>query len=61
MDNGYYQEDLIEELFEEIDQKEFNNILYRSPVVYLILMNMDFHYDSRLKRRIDPSKIMGNE
>jgi hypothetical protein len=61
MDNGYYQEDLIEELFEEIDQNEFNNILYRSPVVYLILINMDFQYDTRLKRRIDPSKIWRNE
>ena len=61
MDNGYYQEDLVEELFQQIDPNEFNKVLYRSPIVYLVLLNMDYHYDSNLIRRIDPSKIMGNE
>ena len=61
MDNSFYQEELIEKLFEEIDQKQFDKVLYRSPVIYLILMNMDFQYDPLLKRKIDPSKIMRNE
>ena len=57
MDNGYYKEDLVEKLFREIDQDEFENVLYKAPVIYLILMNMDFRYDNRLIRKIDPSKI----
>ncbi|MCX2839926.1 hypothetical protein OQ279_17505 [Salinimicrobium sp. MT39] len=61
MDNGYYQEDQIEELFKEIDQKDFKNEVYKAPIIYLVLMNMDFRYDPNLKRKIDPSKIMGNE
>ena len=61
MDNGYYEKDLIRNLFEEMNQNDFKNVLYKGPVIYLILMNMDFQYGPQRVRKMDPSKLFGNE
>ncbi len=62
MDQGYYDHELISELFQDIPEKEFQNIIYRAPIIYLATINLDLKYNRNPDnpRKIDPTKIIGN-
>lgn len=61
MDHGFYDFELMNKLFENIPDDQFDNITYRAPIIYLVAINLDFKYNSGAEnpREIDPSKITG--
>lgn len=47
---GYVDKKLIEELFEIIDEHSFSKIVYRAPIILLVMINLDNKYNEDLKK-----------
>lgn len=51
MEQGYYNETLLSDLMELTTEKEFGKIIYRAPVILLVIINLDNEYNPTLKER----------
>ncbi len=50
MKNGFDNEDLIKELISVTDDDDFDKIVYRAPIILLVMINLDNKYNKDLKK-----------
>ena len=50
MENGFNIIDFNKKLIQEFSDSDFNKIIYRAPIIQLVLINMDLQYDLDLKK-----------
>lgn len=50
MAEGYDNRKLFEELLNSVDEKNFNKIVYRAPVILLMMINLDNIYNPDIKK-----------
>ncbi|WP_339609460.1 hypothetical protein [uncultured Planktosalinus sp.] len=51
MEQGYNNKTLLSDLMEVTNEKEFGQIIYRAPVILLVMINLDNKYNPTIKER----------
>ena len=60
----YYDEKLLKELFSLVDEKSFSKIIYRAPIIVLVMINLDYKYNREFikrRRQLRGKPIFGNQ
>lgn len=56
MEQGYDNEALLSDLMEVTNEKEFGKIIYRAPIILLVMINLDNKYNPTIKEREELKK-----
>ncbi len=56
MEQGYDNEVLLSDLMEVTNEKEFDKIIYRAPIILLVMINLDNKYNPAVKEREELKK-----
>ena len=50
MESGYDDENLLNKLKDTIDEENFEKVVYRAPIILLVMIELDKHYNPDLKK-----------
>ena len=60
MGEGFDNKDLLAELFQVVDEENFEKIIYRAPIIVLVMINLDKKYNLDLKKYEASKKNVSN-
>lgn len=50
MEENYSSPNILKKLFDNIDEKNFNKIVYRAPIILVIIINLDLKYNPDIRK-----------